>query len=112
MRNSMGACAMVQMPRPSGRGLGGGGAVSGGGVRGGGGGGGGGGGPGGMFYPMAFSSPAPRYMCPMTPSPAAVPFYPASHQTYYDQSVGVAKRAPEQVQWTRVSPLMIMFCTC
>ena len=106
MRNSMGACAMVQVPRPmGGRGLSAGGVGGSGGVRGGGGGAGGG-----MFYPMAFSSPAapPRYMYPPSPMPspmpatatAAMPFYPASapHQPYYDQPVGVPKRTTEQVQ--------------
>lgn len=61
-------------------------------------------GPGGMFYhPMhSFSSPAPRYMysSPVYSSPmraTAVPFYPSSPQAFYEQTVGVAKRSPEQV---------------
>lgn len=93
MRNSMGACAMVQMPRaatmtPRGGGTGGnsmrtpaptppGG--------------------GGMYYhPMGFSSPAPRYMYSTPMRATAVPFYPSSSpQPYYE---GMVKRSPEQVR--------------
>ena len=84
LRNSMGACTMVQVPKAS-RGVG---PTT---VRGGGGG-------GGVFYPMAFSTPTPRFMYPSSPIRAtALPFYPSSHQAYYDQPMGVAKRSPDQV---------------
>lgn len=94
MRNSMGACAMMQVASPCGNsprgGLG-----LGQGLRGGGGGGGGGGG---MFYPVAFSSPTPRYVySPSAMRPTALPFFPSSSQPYYEPAVGVAKRSPDQV---------------
>lgn len=105
LRNSMGACAMVQVPRtPMGRGLGAGAA---GGCGGGGamrvGSAGGGAAAGGMFYPMTFSPPAPRFVyspAPIAATPTAVPVYPAPHPgAYYDQSMSMSmsKRSPEQV---------------
>lgn len=92
----MGACAMVQMPRPAPSpqqqhaiapgvrpGTTGGGGIA---------------GPGGMFYPVAFTSPTPRVMySPSSVRATAVPFYPSSPQVYYEQAVGVAKRSPDQV---------------
>ena len=95
MRNSMGACAMVQMPPRAATMTprGGGGGVGGNSVRtptpappGG----------GGMyFHPMSFSSPAPRYMYSTPMRATAVPFYPSSPQPYYE---GLVKRSPEQVR--------------
>lgn len=90
----MGACAMVQVPRPpppppNQRAITPGirpGAV-GGGIA----------GPG-MFYPVTFTGPTPRVLYPPSSVRAtAVPFYPSSPQVYYEQAVGVAKRSPDQV---------------
>lgn len=89
LRNSMGACAMMQLPRtpraisplrgPPGGGMATPPA--------------GGGAPAGMFYPVTFATSTPRFV--YTSSPVRGPFYPPTPQGYYEQPVGVAKRADQ-----------------
>ena len=65
--------------------------------------------PGGMFYPVTFTGPAPPrlFYPPTSMHPNAVPFYPSSPPVYYEQPVGMAKRSPDQVD--PVSKLLMYF---
>ena len=89
LRNSMGACAVMQLPRSPAATR----TLTPGGLRAG----------GGIFYPIAFGNPAPRLVYPTSPiRPAAIPYYPTpspphAQQTYYDQqSMGIAKRSSSE----------------